>query len=44
MIQSMTGYAVASDDSPRGALTLELRSVNSELEILLREDAPVPVA
>ncbi|MBC7803671.1 MAG: hypothetical protein H7Y16_07325, partial [Candidatus Parcubacteria bacterium] len=29
MIQSMTGYAVASADSPRGALTLELRSVNS---------------
>jgi len=25
----MTGYAVASADSPRGALTLELRSVNS---------------
>jgi uncharacterized protein (TIGR00255 family) len=29
MIHSMTGYAVASVDSPRGALTLELRSVNS---------------
>jgi len=29
MIYSMTGYAVASADSPRGALTLELRSVNS---------------
>jgi uncharacterized protein (TIGR00255 family) len=29
MIQSMTGYAVASADSPRGALNLELRSVNS---------------
>jgi uncharacterized protein (TIGR00255 family) len=29
MVQSMTGYAVASADSPRGALTLELRSVNS---------------
>jgi len=29
MIQSMTGYAVASADSQRGALTLELRSVNS---------------
>ncbi len=29
MIQSMTGYAVASEDSQRGALTLELRSVNS---------------
>jgi uncharacterized protein (TIGR00255 family) len=29
MIQSMTGYAVASTESTRGALTLELRSVNS---------------
>jgi len=29
MIQSMTGYAAASEDSQRGALTLELRSVNS---------------
>ena len=29
MIQSMTGYAVANAESPRGALTLELRSVNS---------------
>ena len=29
MIHSMTGYAVASADSPRGALNLELRSVNS---------------
>jgi uncharacterized protein (TIGR00255 family) len=29
MIQSMTGYAAASADSPRGALNLELRSVNS---------------
>jgi len=29
MIHSMTGYAVASADSPRGALTIELRSVNS---------------
>jgi uncharacterized protein (TIGR00255 family) len=29
MIQSMTGYAVANADSPRGALTLELRSVNA---------------
>jgi uncharacterized protein (TIGR00255 family) len=29
MIYSMTGYAVASADSSRGALTLELRSVNS---------------
>ena len=29
MIHSMTGYTVASAESPRGALTLELRSVNS---------------
>jgi len=29
MVQSMTGYAVASTESPRGALTLELRSVNA---------------
>jgi uncharacterized protein (TIGR00255 family) len=29
MIYSMTGYALASADSPRGALALELRSVNS---------------
>ena len=29
MIHSMTGYAVASTDSPRGALALELRTVNS---------------
>ena len=29
MIFSMTGYAVASAESPRGALHLELRSVNS---------------
>jgi uncharacterized protein (TIGR00255 family) len=29
MIQSMTGYASASAESPRGALSLELRSVNS---------------
>ncbi|MEO8145403.1 MAG: YicC/YloC family endoribonuclease [Betaproteobacteria bacterium] len=29
MVHSMTGYAVASAESPRGALTLELRSVNS---------------
>src|SRR5262245_60842508 len=28
-IQSMTGYAAASADSPRGRLTLELRSVNA---------------
>ncbi len=29
MVQSMTGYAVASAETPRGALHLELRSVNS---------------
>jgi uncharacterized protein (TIGR00255 family) len=29
MIQSMTGYAAASADSPRGALGLELRAVNA---------------
>lgn len=29
MIQSMTGYAATSADSPRGALGLELRSVNA---------------
>src|SRR5262247_140523 len=29
MIQSMTGYAAVSADSPRGRLTLELRSVNA---------------
>jgi uncharacterized protein (TIGR00255 family) len=29
MIHSMTGYAVASADTARGALSLELRSVNS---------------
>ncbi|MGH8745852.1 MAG: YicC/YloC family endoribonuclease [Burkholderiales bacterium] len=29
MIQSMTGYAVASTETPRGTLSLELRSVNS---------------
>lgn len=29
MVHSMTGYALASADSPRGALALELRSVNS---------------
>ena len=29
MIQSMTGYAAASADSPRGALALELRTVNA---------------
>ena len=29
MIQSMTGYAAASSDTPRGALNIELRSVNA---------------
>jgi len=29
MIRSMTGYAAASADSPRGTLSLELRSVNA---------------
>ena len=29
MIQSMTGYAAASAESPHGALAIELRSVNS---------------
>jgi uncharacterized protein (TIGR00255 family) len=29
MIQSMTGYAAASAESPRGRLSLELRSVNA---------------
>ena len=29
MIQSMTGYAAVSADSPKGRLSLELRSVNS---------------
>ena len=37
MVHSMTGYAVASGDSPRGALALELRSVNSRyLDVQLR--------
>jgi uncharacterized protein (TIGR00255 family) len=37
MIQSMTGYAVASADSPRGRLSLELRSVNARfLDLQLR--------
>ena len=29
MIQSMTGYAAATGDTPRGALSIELRSVNA---------------
>ena len=37
MIQSMTGYASATAESPRGALALELRSVNSRfLDVQLR--------
>ena len=37
MVHSMTGYAVASAESPRGALALELRSVNSRyLDVQLR--------
>ena len=29
MIQSMTGFAAASADTPRGRLSVELRSVNA---------------
>lgn len=37
MIYSMTGYAVASAESPHGALAIELRSVNSRfLDVQLR--------
>jgi uncharacterized protein (TIGR00255 family) len=37
MIQSMTGFASASAESPRGRLSLELRSVNSRfLDLQLR--------
>jgi uncharacterized protein (TIGR00255 family) len=41
MIQSMTGYAAASADSPIGRLSLELRSVNSrflDLQFRIAED------
>jgi uncharacterized protein (TIGR00255 family) len=41
MIQSMTGYAAASADSPLGRLSLELRSVNSrflDLQFRTAED------
>lgn len=41
MIQSMTGYAAASADSPRGRLGIELRSVNSrflDLQFRIAED------
>lgn len=37
MIHSMTGYAIATADSPSGAFSLELRSVNSRfLDIQMR--------
>ena len=37
MIRSMTGYAAASADSPRGTLSIELRSVNGRfLDLQLR--------
>jgi uncharacterized protein (TIGR00255 family) len=37
MVYSMTGYAVANAESPRGVLTLELRSVNARfLDIQFR--------
>jgi uncharacterized protein (TIGR00255 family) len=37
MVHSMTGYAAASADSPRGMLAIELRSVNSRyLDVQLR--------
>jgi uncharacterized protein (TIGR00255 family) len=41
MIQSMTGYASAAADSPKGRLSLELRSVNSrflDLQFRVAED------
>jgi uncharacterized protein (TIGR00255 family) len=41
MIQSMTGYAAASADSPGGRVSLELRSVNSrflDLQFRVAED------
>src|SRR5207253_2939512 len=41
MIQSMTGYAAASADSPSGRVSLELRSVNSrflDLQFRVAED------
>ena len=41
MIQSMTGYAVASTESPSGTLSLELRSVNSrflDLQFRIADD------
>src|ERR687888_267820 len=37
MIQSMTGFAAASADTPRGRLSVELRSVNARfLDLQLR--------
>jgi uncharacterized protein (TIGR00255 family) len=37
MLQSMTGYAAATAESPRGTLALELRSVNSRfLDVQMR--------
>jgi len=37
MIQSMTGYAASTAESPRGTLALELRSVNSRfLDVQMR--------
>ena len=45
MIHSMTGYAAASAESPRGALTLELRSVNSrflDLQFRVAEELRAP--
>ncbi len=41
MIQSMTGYAAATAESPRGTLALELRSVNArflDLQLRVAED------
>jgi uncharacterized protein (TIGR00255 family) len=41
MIQSMTGYAAAASESPRGRLSIELRCVNSrflDLQFRVAED------
>ena len=41
MIYSMTGYAAAAGDTPRGALNIELRSVNNRyLKVSLRAAEP----
>src|SRR5437764_586222 len=43
MIRSMTGYAAASADSPRGTLSFELRSVNArflDLQFRVAEEVP----